>query len=98
VFFTRGGGASGSKRGISQFVARTGFVRLIGKNPTLDSVVTGCTGGGIVDLLIVAIVVVGQCVGVNNLGVGVRRSEAPTTTPSCAARLVKSFVRGIQGN
>jgi hypothetical protein len=77
VFFTLVGGAIGSKRGTSQFVARTGFVRLRGKSGRTDSVITGCTGGVIVDLLNPSIGVVGQGVGVKNMGVGVELSRRP---------------------
>ena len=57
--------------------ARTGFVRLRGKDLTLEIVVTGCTGGGIVDLLnIIAIIVEGQALRANLVGRGRKLSRA----------------------
>jgi hypothetical protein len=64
------GGASGSKRGTSQFVVRAGFVRLRGRFGQTDIAIAGCTGGGMVDLLNAAIIVAGQALRVNILGVG----------------------------
>ena len=62
----------GAKRGTSQFVVRAGFVRLRGRFGQTDIAIAGCTGGGIVDLLNLAIVEVEPAFIVNILGVGVR--------------------------
>jgi hypothetical protein len=75
--------------------ARTGFVRLRGKDLTLEIVVTGCTGGGIVDLLNPAIIVAGQALHVNLLGVGGSSLGQEETTSRCAARLQNENPREI---